>query len=147
MQPVKLKWPNDLLLAGTKFGGMLSVADQTQSFVVVGIGVNIGWAPETAAKLADVSRDPSLSSLTFLAELLRQTSELEKTSDENLHELYLADLATLHRLVRVELTDSRVVVGRAIAVNQDGRLIVQTDERLLTIETGDVVHLRDAVGE
>ncbi|MBM3742171.1 MAG: biotin--[acetyl-CoA-carboxylase] ligase [Actinobacteria bacterium] len=146
-QTVKLKWPNDLLLGGTKFGGMLSVADQKQSFIVVGIGINIGWAPEAAAKLADLSDDPSLTPPVFLGELLRQISDLEKLSNERLHELYVADLATLTRIVQIEFTDKQVVVGRAVAVNPDGRLLVQTEQKLLTIETGDVVHLRDAGGE
>ncbi|MFM8777100.1 MAG: biotin--[acetyl-CoA-carboxylase] ligase, partial [Actinomycetota bacterium] len=63
------------------------------------------------------------------------------------HELYVADLATLTRIVQIEFTDNQVVVGRAVGVNPDGRLLVQTEQKLLTIETGDVVHLRDAGGE
>lgn len=55
---VKLKWPNDLMLDDMKVAGVLAQAGSVDtasgrpSFVVVGIGINIGWAPEGAAALS-----------------------------------------------------------------------------------------------
>ena len=49
-----LKWPNDLLLDGRKLAGVLAQAGGTPvQFVVVGIGLNVGWAPEGAAMLGE----------------------------------------------------------------------------------------------
>ena len=46
---VRVKWPNDLLLRDRKVGGILVEATATKA--VCGIGINLTWAPEGAAKL------------------------------------------------------------------------------------------------
>ena len=49
-----LKWPNDLLLNERKLAGVLAQAGGPGTgYVVVGIGLNIGWAPDGAARLGD----------------------------------------------------------------------------------------------
>src|SRR4030081_1796131 len=53
-QGVRLKWPNDLLLDGGKVGGIL--VEATPSKAICGIGINLAWAPEGAARL-DEPRD------------------------------------------------------------------------------------------
>jgi len=143
-EQINLKWPNDLLLDSKKFGGMLSVVDAAQTFIVVGIGINLNWAPEYAAKLADFSAESSLTPSLLLSELLAQINTVEKFSVMDLHNEYLKSLATLGRLVQVELINGSVVIGRATEIDVDGQLIVETESMRLTINTGDVVHLRDA---
>ncbi|MEZ5251620.1 MAG: biotin--[acetyl-CoA-carboxylase] ligase [Ilumatobacteraceae bacterium] len=47
-----LKWPNDLLVDGAKLAGVLAqaaVVDGRIDHVVVGIGINVGWAPDGGA--------------------------------------------------------------------------------------------------
>lgn len=39
-----LKWPNDLLLDGQKVAGIL--IDAAPGWLVIGIGVNLAWAPQ-----------------------------------------------------------------------------------------------------
>src|SRR3989442_9960141 len=46
---VRLKWPNDLLLDGRKVGGILVEASAAKA--ICGIGINLTWAPEGAARL------------------------------------------------------------------------------------------------
>src|ERR1700730_9891450 len=57
---VRLKWPNDLLLHGAKVGGILVEAGPAKA--ICGIGINLTWAPEGAAKL-NREREPLLSAL------------------------------------------------------------------------------------
>src|SRR5688572_4438780 len=45
-----LKWPNDLMLGDRKLGGILAQRSPTGP-VVVGLGLNVGWAPPGAACL------------------------------------------------------------------------------------------------
>ena len=60
--PVGLKWPNDLWLAGRKLGGILIEASpapglpEGQRWVVIGVGLNVrpGSAPAGSASLAEV---------------------------------------------------------------------------------------------
>ena len=135
---VRLKWPNDLLVGGAKLAGVLAQAGLVGGrvdHVVVGMGMNVGWAPEGAARLGEVHHP-----LTVLREVLLTFDELPA----DIHDRYRGALATLGQRVRVELP-AGTVEGRAVEVERDGRLVV-LDECGLShrIDTGDVVHLRPA---
>ena len=129
----RLKWPNDVLLDGRKLAGILAQRS-AQGAVVVGIGLNVGWAPEGAAMLGQ-----GVEPLAVLTELLRAL----QVPYADAHARYRDLLDTLGRRVRVELA-SGDIVGRAIDVGHDGTLRV-VDECAIThhIDAGDVVHLRE----
>jgi len=61
-----------------------------------------------------------------------------------LHDEYVDLLATLNKKVRVELTNGHVITGRATSLESDGRLVIEAEDEKILIDTGDVVHLRDA---
>lgn len=122
---VALKWPNDLLLDGAKLGGILS--ELVGGAAVVGLGINLTWAPAGAAGLGrGVDRGALLDA--YLTGLDRPVDVLPRYCDL---------CSTLGRRVRVDLPDGSVE-GVATNVDQEGRLVV--DGRL--IPAGDVVHLR-----
>jgi len=141
--PIELKWPNDLLLHEKKFGGMLSVADVDQTFIVVGIGINISWAPDYAAKLKDLTLSQSVEPVDLLRALLEQIDVVEKLSSQQLHGVYVDFLSTLNKLVRVELANGQFIAGRATELDPSGRLVIEANGQKHLIDTGDVVHLRD----
>lgn len=120
-----LKWPNDVLVDGAKVGGILS--ELVGDAAVVGLGVNLAWAPEGAARLGPaVDREELLRA--YLAGLDDGRDVLAR---------YRRRCATLGRRVKVEVLGDRVE-GTAEAVDHEGRLVV--DGR--PISAGDVVHLR-----
>lgn len=128
---VRLKWPNDLLLRGRKLGGILVEAAGDRC--LVGIGVNLAWAPAGAARL-DADRDELLDALSDT--LQRWWS----VPSEEVLAAWRRRADTLGRRVRVEL-GAETVEGIAEDVAPDGSLIV--DGR--AVAAGDVTHLR-AVG-
>jgi BirA family biotin operon repressor/biotin-[acetyl-CoA-carboxylase] ligase len=136
---VTLKWPNDLLLDGAKLAGILAQVSASRpgppDAVVVGLGLNVGWAPEGAARLPRGTRDEVLAAL--LAELAAAPADLAGE--------YRRRLATLGQRVRVELAGGTTLEGTALDVEADGRLVV-VDACAIThrVDTGDVVHLRPA---
>ena len=137
-----LKWPNDLLLGGAKLAGVLAEAGATGGkldHVVVGIGINVGWAPDGAAKLDDGGKGP-LDPLDVLHALLVAFDALPV----DVYDRYRSSLVTLGHTVRVQRTTD-VLEGRAIDVGRDGRLAL-LDSRGIThhLDTGDIVHLRPA---
>lgn len=151
---VALKWPNDVMLDDRKVAGVLAQSGSIDSgsgrpsFVVVGIGINIGWAPEGAAALSagssveqlrESGRSPSHMVRT-MCPIIDDLLELDRAA---LHELYRAHLATIGREVHVLLPESVSLTGRAIDVEVDGRLVV-VDECGMThrFDTADVIHLR-----
>ncbi len=133
-----LKWPNDLLVDGAKLAGILAQASTSDDgpFVVVGLGLNIGWAPSDAARLGGATTPRAV-----LAVLLEAYDALPA----DITDLYRQHLGTIGQLVRIELPGEQVLVGRAIGVEPDGRLVVLDDCAVThRIDTGDVIHLRPA---
>ena len=136
---VDLKWPNDVLLDGKKVAGILASRSFTANAVVVGLGLNVGWAPDGAASLFGIAHPAEVLALVL--------AELDALPDD-VTSLYREKLATLGQRVRVELpAGSESVVGRAIDIDRDGHLLV-LDEFAVThrFDVGDVVHLRPVIG-
>ena len=127
----RLKWPNDVIVDGAKLAGVLAQRAPNGA-VVVGTGVNLGWAPDGAARLDGV--DPA----TFLDRLLAAYDALPV----DIGDVYRAALVTLGQRVRV-IRPSDELTGTAIDVDPDGRLVV-VDECAIShrIDAGDIVHLR-----
>lgn len=139
-----LKWPNDLVIDRAKLGGLLAVGAPRDRFVVVGIGVNVGWSPPDAVSLRDraVTKD-SVTPLALLALMLNEIDTRLVRSDAELHAEHKAALATLGQRVRVDLRAGESVVGVAEDLDSDGRLLVRSDDQQMhVIDVGDVVHLR-----
>jgi BirA family biotin operon repressor/biotin-[acetyl-CoA-carboxylase] ligase len=132
-----IKWPNDLLVPGVgKLAGILAETDGAGA-VAVGIGLNVAWAPPDAARLGpDVARDDVLGALlTSLAGWL-------DASDRDVAAAYRSACVTLGQPVRVSLVDGEEFEGVAADVDDDGRLLVEVNACLRTVDVGDVVHLR-----
>lgn len=131
-----IKWPNDLLVDGAKVAGVLAEADGEA--VVVGIGINVAWAPPAAAALGPgVDRDDLLA--TLLANLEHWCRHWDGVGPA-----YRRRCGTVGKRVRVELAHG-VVAGRAEAVDGDGRLQVITDaDETLHLASGDVIHVTGA---
>ena len=138
-----LKWPNDVLLGERKLAGVLAQRASTGA-VVVGCGLNVGWAPEGAASLhADLGVD--VEPRRVADGMLRA---IDAMSDSDVSSRYRRNLTTIGRRVRVELPGDRLLVGTAVDVDAGGRLVVEEDAGdggvRHVLDAGDVVHLRPA---
>jgi BirA family transcriptional regulator, biotin operon repressor / biotin---[acetyl-CoA-carboxylase] ligase len=155
-----LKWPNDLLVTvggeERKAGGILAERAGDDG-VVVGVGINVTLREEelpvpTAGSLAlagavSTDRDPLLRAvLRSLEEWYeRWRAAAGDPTVSGLQETYAAGCATLGRTVRAELPGDRSLVGEAVAVDGDGRLVIATEEGVQEpVGAGDIVHLRPA---
>uniref|UniRef100_UPI000E67ADED biotin--[acetyl-CoA-carboxylase] ligase n=1 Tax=Streptomyces scabiei TaxID=1930 RepID=UPI000E67ADED len=155
-----LKWPNDLLVTvggeERKAGGILAERAGADG-VVIGIGINVSLREEelpvpAAGSLAlagavTTDRDPLLRAvLRSLEEWYgRWRAAGGDPSASGLQETYAAGCATLGRKVRAELPGDRSVVGEAVAVDGDGRLVLATEDGVQEpVGAGDIVHLRPA---
>ncbi|NEA46250.1 biotin--[acetyl-CoA-carboxylase] ligase [Streptomyces sp. SID10815] len=155
-----LKWPNDLLVTvggeERKAGGIL-VERAGNDGVVIGVGINVTLradelpVPQAGSlALADaVSTDRD----TLLRAVLRSLEDWYgrwraaggDPAVGGLQEAYAAGCATLGRRVRAELPGDRSLIGEAVAVDGDGRLVLATREGVQEpVGAGDIVHLRPA---
>jgi BirA family biotin operon repressor/biotin-[acetyl-CoA-carboxylase] ligase len=122
---VGLKWPNDLMVGDAKLGGILS--ELVGDAAVVGLGINLSWAPSGAACLgADIDREALLDA--YLTGLDTPGDVLTR---------YRSRCTTLGRRVRIAVPGG-TVEGVADDVDEDGRLLV--DGR--AVAAGDVLHVR-----
>jgi BirA family transcriptional regulator, biotin operon repressor / biotin---[acetyl-CoA-carboxylase] ligase len=120
---VRLKWPNDLLLQGKKLGGIL--VETTPVRAICGIGINLTWAPDGAAKLEQPREE--------LLDLLRnRIEEWTSAPSETILQRWRELSATLGRRIRIDSTE-----GLAEDIGANGELIV--DGRPFV--AGSVTHL------
>ncbi|MFE3514740.1 biotin--[acetyl-CoA-carboxylase] ligase [Streptomyces sp. NPDC059166] len=156
-----LKWPNDLLVTidGTerKTGGIL--AERAGKGVVVGIGLNVSLRaaelPAPHAGSLALAGAVSTDRETLLRAVLRSLEQWYgqwrdadgDAAESGLQAAYAAGCATLDRTVRAELPGDRSVVGEAVAIDGDGRLVLATGDGLQEpVSAGDIVHLRGKDG-
>lgn len=148
-----LKWPNDLVVEGVgKLAGVL--AEVEGDAVVVGVGMNLGWAPPGAALLADVGEPAGMAGSAdrggvhtagrdaVLDLLLRSLDEWLAADDRTVMRAYREACVTLGRPVRVDLVDGESFIGTAADVADSGALLVETAACLREVSAGDVIHLR-----
>ncbi|MEU6512189.1 biotin--[acetyl-CoA-carboxylase] ligase [Streptomyces sp. NPDC046942] len=155
-----LKWPNDLLVTvggeERKAGGILAERAGEDS-VVIGVGINVSLradelpVPQAGslglAGAVSTDRDPLLRAVLRGLEdwYGRWRAAGGDPAVSGLQETYAAGCATLGRTVRAELPGDRSIVGEAVAVDGDGRLVIATGEGVQEpVGAGDIVHLRPA---
>jgi BirA family biotin operon repressor/biotin-[acetyl-CoA-carboxylase] ligase len=148
--PVGLKWPNDVVAAGAKLGGILAEIElqgQELAHAVVGVGLNVNLQPAElphglllpATSLAQLL-GRAVPRLPLLQALLRATERhiLALAAGHSPHEAWAARLVTLGREVTVT-GSGPAFRGRAEGVSPDGALLVRrADGRLEALLAGDV---------
>jgi len=154
--PVRLKWPNDLLVGPPgergKAAGIL--AEVSDGAVVVGVGLNVSTRRDelpdpratslVLAGAACTDRDPLLRAiLRRLAEDYRGwVAVAGNAAGCGLLPAYTERCDTLGRDVAVRLPTGTTLRGRAEGIDGWGRLLVRADGELHTLAAGDVTHLR-----
>ncbi|MEV5973944.1 biotin--[acetyl-CoA-carboxylase] ligase [Streptomyces sp. NPDC051921] len=157
---LSLKWPNDLLVRvggeERKAGGILAERAGADG-IVVGLGINVTLREEElpvpaagSLLLADaVSTDRDTLLRAILRSLEHGYGDWVRADGDpvasGLQEAYTAGCATLGRRVRADLPGERMLEGDAVAVDGDGRLVVETEGGgTEAVAAGDIVHLRAA---
>ena len=152
----RLKWPNDVLAGDAKLAGILAEVASPQPVIILGLGLNVTLRPQEASQpnatsllelgVADPDRDRLARRL--LLELGQRIAdwraESSGTADAGLAADYRDRSATIGAQVRVLLPGEQELVGTAISVDDQGRLVVASNGESHAISAGDVVHLRRA---
>ncbi|MBC7490319.1 MAG: biotin--[acetyl-CoA-carboxylase] ligase [Glaciimonas sp.] len=171
---IRLKWPNDLLLDGTKLGGMLietvnglpnglatADSDPRSAWAVIGVGINLAISAGMQQQLGRIvanlpapvgqlpaDYDRNLMMATLLCSLAKALGQFE------LYGLspFVAPWNQLHAYTgqQVVILDQGKVLheGTALGIDEVGRFLMQTAHRALpvSIVAGDV-SLRVKEGE
>jgi BirA family biotin operon repressor/biotin-[acetyl-CoA-carboxylase] ligase len=136
----RIKWPNDVLVEGRKVAGILVEARPREGWAVLGIGFNVAVRPED------------------FPPALRETAGTLHRAPEDLDPILLDLLDTLERWLDA---DQEAVIaawrerdalegqpvawsegsGKAVGIDDAGRLLVGTSSGTVALEAGEV-HLR-----
>jgi BirA family transcriptional regulator, biotin operon repressor / biotin---[acetyl-CoA-carboxylase] ligase len=151
---VRTRWPNDLMVGERKIGGILPEASVTGgrlAWVVLGTGLNVGHSPgdfpdELRASATSIAIEGGRLDLPgllrdYLARLRGAYSARDGFRPEML-DSYRALCITLGRTVRAITVSGDEVVGRAVAVGDQGELLVETGSGAVTVAFGEIEHLR-----
>ena len=163
--PIKpgLKWPNDVLIDGRKVAGILSETQGSANgldFLIIGIGINVNaqesdFSPETAkiaTSLAMVAPTLTLprkrgrvrvrvSRVTVVQNLLARLEFwykiLQSPEPGRITDGWTKLSVNVGRAVTVRTAEG-LISGRALGVDQDGSLLIETGGTVKRIVAGDV---------
>ncbi len=148
-KPIECKWPNDLLFNGRKTCGILlenSLDNGNVDYAVVGVGINVnqsefdGDLGRRATSLAleldrQVDRTRLFSSImTSMESAYRDVRNAEFSA---LLDEWNARCTMFGRQVTVAQNEGRIT-GKAVGLNTDGGLILETPAGIRTIYAGDI---------
>jgi BirA family transcriptional regulator, biotin operon repressor / biotin---[acetyl-CoA-carboxylase] ligase len=147
-----IKWPNDILLDGSKVAGLLnemSAETDRVGFVILGIGVNLNMSQEQfpddlrhPATSVAIRRGSPVARIRFvavlLAELDRAYTDFLAGGFKVLREEWERRCNAYGRQVQVDMGSSRLE-GAFAGIDQDGAMLVRLpDGRQERILSGDV---------
>jgi BirA family biotin operon repressor/biotin-[acetyl-CoA-carboxylase] ligase len=155
---INVMWPNDLMYAQKKLGGILVEAGFTGSevsWVIVSLGLNVNSQPsdfpqgvrEGVTSLADLTgekqpRCPLLAS--FLEHLERVMKTLEEGASQRIVQEWRSYALFIGESVTVVFLNGEIRGGLARDVDEQGRLELQTGQETRVISAAEVLNIRMA---
>ena len=149
----EIKWPNDILFNGKKIVGILTEMTceiGKINYVVIGIGINVNISrkefpkelQDVATSLSEMNGAP-LSRVEFFRAVLEELDKIYITvKTAGFGEVFTRwkkYSVTLGKNIRViSPSDGEIFTGKAVDLNQEGALIVETEQGLRTVYAGDV---------
>jgi BirA family biotin operon repressor/biotin-[acetyl-CoA-carboxylase] ligase len=149
-----LKWPNDVLAGPPDSPGKLAgiLAEVAKPVVVIGLGLNVTQSADEidgpgATSLLDLgvaAPDRTQLAGVLLRELGRRIVawRAARGADWALAADYRARSLTIGNRVRAHLPGGKEVDGTASAIDDQGRLCLESGGQTVVVAAGDVVHLR-----
>jgi BirA family biotin operon repressor/biotin-[acetyl-CoA-carboxylase] ligase len=145
---LELKWPNDLLLSGAKFAGILIEGEgrEEEGAVAIGIGINCTAHPEEAAypatDLAAAGANITAAAL-FVALSVKMPGRLAQWNRGNgfatIRADWLARATGLGENIRVALADGELA-GRFEGIDDAGCLVlIDPDDGKTVVAAGDII--------
>ena len=143
-----LKWPNDIMAGNAKLAGVLVSRHSIESidWWIAGVGINLAWeAPSTV--------DRPVTDLKRLGVTMSDPAALVHAVCQDLYDLWTGDGLGLHWeqefMRRDVLLDCRVSVvhpltgevlqhGRHRGVNDQGQLLLECQNQIMTVNIGEL---------
>jgi BirA family biotin operon repressor/biotin-[acetyl-CoA-carboxylase] ligase len=143
-QRAACKWPNDLLVAGRKAGGILAESrlhGKRFEHVVIGVGVNLGVPPPDVPGAGAIEAEDVELLEAFLSAFDRGYEPAHPAFAGGVIAAYREVCATLGTRVRATTALGAIVEGEAVDLDERGGLVVRTTAGDEVVRFGEVEHL------
>jgi len=154
----ELKWPNDITINGKKVAGMLvdaSIESNKIENMILGVGINYNVEVKQIEKIlkntpnfygvASLSEHnkttkPVLLVQSFLLELEEIFNLLNKGEIKKIIKDWTKKSSTIDQNIEL-ITEDGKIKGKAIKIDNDGALIISSNEKNKRITSGDITHI------
>jgi len=148
-KPIECKWPNDVLLNGKKFCGILletSFQETSLAYSVVGIGINLNqreFGAEMSNRVTSLSLeqgegfDRKQMFQRIVLQLDRFYTDVLAGDFKEIMKTWNSKCTMFGRPVTVERAHDRLS-GKAVGLSSDGGLMIETSSGTSTVYAGDV---------
>ena len=147
---VALKWPNDVLVRGAKVAGIL--LERTGQTIVVGIGINIAFAPEIPGRITacicnlngKYEADPGFALTTLAPRIAEELIKWRSMPPSVLIDRWLLAAHPIGSQLSVHVGDNENISGSFAGLNEEGALMLRlANGAIRTIHAGDVSLIAD----
>ena len=150
-----IKWPNDLMFDGRKLVGILTEMTGEIgkiTYIVIGVGINVNIRRDEfpaelqpiATSLLEMNGGEPIPRVKFFRAVLEEFDkiyrEVTASGFDNVLNRWRKFNVTLGKVVRVIAAGEggETFSGKAVDINADGALVVETADGLRTVYAGDV---------
>lgn len=145
----KIKWPNDVVIGSKKICGILtemSAEIERVNYIVPGIGINVNtesFPDELKEKATSlyIESGRKFERYKIVQRFLKEFEILYKKFIKGgiaaITDDYRELCVTIGKEVSV-IYPNRIINGRAIDINNNGELIVETDKGIIEVDSGEV---------
>jgi BirA family transcriptional regulator, biotin operon repressor / biotin---[acetyl-CoA-carboxylase] ligase len=146
---VECKWPNDLLIRGKKFCGILlenSLQQSGVAYAIIGVGINVNqqsFPSEIGERATSLALETGMihDRKALFHAIIREMDNLYKAARGGdffaIVPEWTRRCSMFGRAVRIQQHD-RTIEGTAVRLNHDAGLVISTSDGLQTIYAGDV---------
>jgi len=139
-----IKWVNDIELNDRKLCGILTETvghNDKRSSIIIGIGINIStnsFPDDIKNKAVAISEYCHVGDINnFTSKIIRELEEVLNLDANDLINEYRNVCSTIGKQISF-LSDNKLEIGKAIDIDKDGHLIVETNEGIVTLISGDI---------
>lgn len=145
---LRIKWPNDMVFGGAKLAGILlesAVLPDKRLGCVIGFGVNclshpraLPYRATDLIEAGDVTADAGMLLAAIAASMETRLAVWDQGRNfATIRDMWLAYAAGLGERIKVA-APGRTLDGTFVGLDQAGRLMVETDAGIATLDAGDV---------
>lgn len=144
---IKFKWPNDIFFENKKLGGMILEPYHSKinkDYVIIGLGLNFSSSPSIKnynttyiQKLTSIENKMIFCEIFFNNFFYNLNNYLKKKKTNIILE-FKESLMYLNQKIEIILNDKKNIIGTFKGINNDGSLILDNGDKLISIYSGSI---------